>query len=560
MYSNKKNVLQLVGLLKASGINRIVLSPGSRNSPVTHSLANDPFFTCHTVVDERSAGFYAIGIIMHTLQPVAVCCTSGTAVLNLGSAVAEAYYQELPLLVITADRPAGWISQMDGQTIPQPGIFNTLVKKSVQLPEVLSNEDEWYCNRLINEAVLELDHHRKGPVHINIPLSEPLFEYTVPDLPPARKIERICERKGSDEDIMEENCFGERFLDHKKRMVIIGQLSYETGRLTKALEELAEEQDCIILAEHLSNIQSPFIIRNFDAFLYTLSNEEKDAFVPDLIITYGGHIVSKRIKQFIRNHPPQEHWHISPSGEITDLYQCLTHCIETDALPFFEYLASCENYRNSKPYASLWGNALAQLPVPADPAFSDMLAVQEWMKMLPADSAIHLANSSSVRIAQLFPLKKGISVYCNRGTSGIDGCVSTAVGYASVSGKLTFLLTGDLAFFYDMNGLWNHKINNKLRILLNNNGGGEIFYALPGLNKSGALENHIAASHHTSAKGWAETMGFTYLAVTHENELKEKMPVFVDYRSDKPVLMEVFTSMEQNAGIMRNYYHELKKK
>ncbi|MDR0429940.1 MAG: 2-succinyl-5-enolpyruvyl-6-hydroxy-3-cyclohexene-1-carboxylic-acid synthase [Tannerellaceae bacterium] len=563
MYSNKKNVLQLVALLKAFEIKQIVLSPGSRNSPVTHSFAVDSFFTCHTVVDERSAGFYAIGIIMHTGKPVAVCCTSGTAVLNLGPSVAEAYYQQLPLLIITADRPGAWIGQMAGQTFPQPGVFNTLVKKSVQLPEINTSEDEWYCNRLINEALLELNYPIAAPVHINIPVSEPLFEYTIGQLPQVRKIDRCISTPEMDEKL-EMDGYGERFQQYKKRMIVVGQLlwQWQTEDIRELLEEMAEEHDCIILAEHLSNIRSPYIISNFDVFLYALPKEEQDTYGPELLITFGGHIVSKRIKQFLQKNKPKEHWHISPTGEIIDLYKCLTHVIEADALSVLDYLVSCDNpdENGDKPYALSWGNAIKKLPPARIMEFSDLLVVKELIETIPRDSALHLANSSSVRLAQLFPLRSDVMIYCNRGTSGIDGCLSTTVGYASVSEKLTFLLIGDLAFFYDMNGLWNRQINKNIRILLNNNGGGEIFYTLPGLNKSEALETYISASHQTQAKAWAEATGFTYLSISNESELKKTMYVFTDNKSDKPILLEVFSSMRKNAEILRYFYHELKKK
>ncbi|MDH6304126.1 2-succinyl-5-enolpyruvyl-6-hydroxy-3-cyclohexene-1-carboxylate synthase [Parabacteroides sp. PF5-5] len=559
MYSNHKNVLQLLALLKAYEIQQVVLSPGSRNSPITHSLVADPYFICHTVVDERSAGFYTLGIILQTGKPAAVCCTSGTAVLNLGSAVAEAYYMQLPMLLITADRPAAWIGQMAGQTLPQPGIFNTLVRKSVQLPEIATAADEWYCNRLINEALQELNHYTCGPVQINVPLSEPLFEYTEIRLPEVRKINRCMPQREIDEQL-EKGGFGERFKRFGRRMIVVGQLLWETDTIRKVLEVLAEDYDCVILAEQLSNIQSPYITAHFDEFLYTLAKEEKAVYAPDLLITFGGHLVSKRVKQFLQSYPPEEHWHISPSGEIVDLFQCLTHLIEADPAAVLDYLASYDTPDNNKPYGSQWGNAVNRLPAPEIKDFSDLRAIQFFMETVPADSVLHLANSSSVRLAQLFPVRKKIRFYCNRGTSGIDGCMSTAVGYASVSNQPTFLLIGDLAFFYDMNALWNKQLNRNLRILLNNNGGGEIFYALPGLNKSEALDTYISASHQTSAKAWAESAGVAYLSVSNEEELTEKMPLFIDNRSNKPILMEVFTSMDKNTEILRNYYHELKRK
>ncbi|MDR3142912.1 MAG: 2-succinyl-5-enolpyruvyl-6-hydroxy-3-cyclohexene-1-carboxylic-acid synthase [Tannerellaceae bacterium] len=562
MYANKKNVLQLIALLKAHGIRQIVLSPGSRNSPLLHSFAVDSFFTCHVVVDERSAGFYAIGIILHTGAPVAVCCTSGTAALNLSPPVAEAFYQELPLLALTADRPAAWIGQRAGQTLPQPGMYNTLVKKSVQLPEINTPEDEWYCNRLINEALAELNHHTPAPVHINIPLSEPLFDYTADVLPGVRSIRRYLPGV-SMEELMAKEGFTARFRKHAKRMILAGQLWQQTEDVRELVEKLSREKDCIILGECLSNIHSPHVIGDFDSLLYTLPKEEQKRYAPDLLITFGGHIVSKRIKQFLRANKPGEHWHISRSGEITDLFQSLTHSIEAGVPVFLDYLASCGDAEKDKgeSYASLWNNARKKLSPPGNTGgFSDLLVVKEWLEAIPGDASIHLANSSSVRLAQLFPLKRGVAVYCNRGTSGIDGCMSTAVGYAAVSGKQTFLLIGDLAFFYDMNALWNRQLSKSLRILLNNNGGGEIFYALPGLDQSEAIETCISASHQTSAKAWAETAGFTYLSASDTKELKDAMPLFAGNKGDKPVLLEVFTSMKKNTDILRNYYRELKKK
>ncbi|MDR0749055.1 MAG: 2-succinyl-5-enolpyruvyl-6-hydroxy-3-cyclohexene-1-carboxylic-acid synthase [Tannerellaceae bacterium] len=562
MYANKKNVLQLIALLKAHGIRQIVLSPGSRNSPLLHSFAIDSFFTCHVVVDERSAGFYATGIILHTGEPAAVCCTSGTAALNLGPAIAEAFYQELPLLALTADRPAAWIGQRAGQTLPQPGMYNSLVKKSVQLPEINTPEDEWYCNRLINEALAELNHHSPAPVHINIPLSEPLSDYTAGALPEARSIRRYLPG-ASMEGLMENDGFACRFRKYSKRMILTGQLWQQTEEVRGLLEKLSGEKDCVILGECLSNIHSPHVISNFDSLLYALPKEEQERYAPDLLITFGGHIVSKRIKQFLQANKPGEHWHISPSGEITDLFQCLTHSIEAGVPAFLDCLASCGEAGEDKgeSYVRLWDDARKKLSAPDDTGeFSDLLVVKEWLEAIPGNASIHLANSSSVRLAQLFPLKRGVTVYCNRGTSGIDGCMSTAVGYAAVSGKQTFLLIGDLAFFYDMNALWNRQLSGNLRILLNNNGGGGIFYTLPGFNRSEAMDTCLSASHQTPAKAWAETTGFTYLSASGREELRDAMPVFTGSKGDKPALLEVFTSMKKNTDILRNYYHALKKK
>lgn len=575
MYSEKRNVLQLVTLLKAHDITHIVLSPGSRNSPLTHSFATDRDFTCYSVVDERSAGFFALGIIQATGKPAAVCCTSGTAALNLGPAVAEAFYQQLPLLVITADRPAAWIGQMDGQTIPQSGLFREITRRSVQLPQIVDEEEEWYCNRLINEAILSLDNRVKGPSHINIPLSEPLFGFNTPTLP----LVRVIRQSVPGYMIHKEDRYAERFGSYSKRMIIVGQLLPDNG-LTEILEKLRKESDVVVLAEQLSNIPVKET-SVFDTVLYAASKKELEELTPDLVITLGGHIVSKRLKQFIRSAHIREHWHISPSGEVTDTFQRVTDIVRSDNKTFLHYLAerlSCleekefsrarefdkakdfreiKNSKEVRGFRDLWERACASVSEP-DVAFSDLYAAGALMRALPKNSSLQLGNSNSVRLAQLFDIPSSVRVFCNRGTNGIEGSLSTAVGYVSSSGKLTFLLIGDLSFFYDMNGLWNNYSTRNLRILLNNNGGGEIFGMLPGLNKSEVLHEYIAAAHTTEAKAWAEQQGFLYLSAHNAGELEQHLPLFTGTDSEKPVLLEVFTSMEKNAEQIRLYYHQQK--
>ena len=331
MYTDKKNILQLVALLEAHGITKVVLCPGSRNIPLVHTLSNHPNFTCYPVTDERSAGYFAIGLALNGGKPAAVCCTSGTALLNLHPAVAEAFYQNVPLVVISADRPAAWIGQMDGQTLPQPGVFQNLVKKSVNLPEIHTEEDEWYCNRLVNEALLETKHHGKGPVHINVPISEPLFQFTSDTLPEVRVITRYQGLNVYDRDY---NDLIDRMNKYQKRMIIVGQMNliylFEKKHTKLLYKHFAW------LTEHIGNQTVPGIpVKNFDAAIYAMPEEKIDQMTPELLITYGGHVVSKRLKKFLRQHPPKEHWHISPDGEIVDLYGALTTVIEMDRLSFW---------------------------------------------------------------------------------------------------------------------------------------------------------------------------------------------------------------------------------
>lgn len=551
MYSDKRSVLQLVALLKAHGITHIVLSPGSRNSPLIHSFATDRDFTCYSVVDERSAGFFALGVIQATGKPAAVCCTSGTAALNLGPAVAEAFYQELPLLVITADRPAAWIGQMDGQTIPQNGLFREITRRSVQLPQIANEEEEWYCNRLINEAILSLDNAVKGPTHINIPLEEPLFGFNTEDLPPARIIRQSTPRVMIDEEAQ----YGDRFTRYAKRMIIVGQLPPDHG-LGGLLEKLHKESGVVVLAEHLSNIPVKEMSA-FDTVLYKATDKEVEELTPDLVITLGGHIVSKRLKQLIRTAPICEQWQISPNGEVIDTFQRVTDIIRSDYKSFLEYLVAQSTRQEAKDFQKLWQNTCASISVP-DVSFSDLYAAGALIQALPENVSLQVGNSNSVRLAQLFNIQPSVNVFCNRGTNGIEGSLSTAVGYAAASERTTFLLIGDLSFFYDMNGLWNNYTNHNLRILLNNNGGGEIFGTLPGLNKSEALHEYISAAHKTEAKAWAEQLGFLYLSAHNKEELDQHLPLFTDTNSTKPVLLEVFTSMDKNAAQIRSYYHQQK--
>lgn len=551
MYTDKKNILQLVALLEAHGVTKIVLCPGSRNIPLVHTLSTHPSFKCYSVTDERSAGFFAIGLALNGGAPAAVCCTSGTALLNLHPAVAEAFYQNVPLVVISADRPAAWIGQMDGQTLPQPGVFGTLVKKSVNLPEIYTDEDEWYCNRLVNEALLETHHHGKGPVHINVPVTEPIFRFTTETLPEVRVITRYQGLNIYDRDY---NDLIQRLNQYQKRMIIVGQMNL-IYLFEKKYSKLLYKHFAW-LTEHIGNQTIPGIpVKNFDVALYAMDGEMQEKMAPELLITYGGHVVSKRLKKFLRNNPPKEHWHVSPDGEIVDLYGSLTTVIEMDPFEFLEKIAFLLENKTPQ-YPLLWENFCKTLPQPELP-YSEMSAIGALIQALPEQCALHLANSSAVRYAQLFTVPATVEVCCNRGTSGIEGSLSTAVGYAAASDKLNFVVIGDLSFFYDMNALWNGNFGANLRILLLNNGGGEIFHTLPGLEMSGTSHKFITAVHKASAKGWAEDRGFLYQKVEDEVQLEEAMQLFTQPEPmTQPVLVEVFTNKNKDARILKDFYHQ----
>ena len=553
MFSDKKNILQLAALLKAHGVRKIVLCPGSRNAAIVQTLSNIEDFTCYAVTDERSAGFFAIGLSLQGGGPAAVCCTSGSALLNLHPAVAEAFYQQIALIVISADYPAAWIGQTDSQTLPQPNVFSSLVKMSINLPEVNNEEDEWYCNRLINEAILETTHHGKGPVHINVPVSEPIYRFTVKALPEVRIITRYQGLSVYDRDYKE---LIARLNQYNKRMVVVGQMNLIY--LYEKKYEKALYKHFVWLTEHLSNQTIPGIpIKNFDTAIYTMDTDRQTAMTPDLLITYGGQVGSKQLKKYLRNHPPKEHWHVSADGKLIDPYGRLTTIIEMDP---FEFLEKISFLMDTKPtnYPLMWENYCKTIPVPELP-YSQMAVTGKLIQSLPTPCALHLANGSTIRYAQMFPLPPEVEVCSNQGIGGIEGTLSTAIGYAAASEKLNFIVLGDLSFFSDMNALWSQHFSANLRILLLNNEGAETYHTLPGMDKASHSRPFITAEHHTTAKGWAEERGFAYLCVNEEEELEEMMQLFTSPEAkEKPVLLEIFTDKEKDTTQLRAYYRQLK--
>jgi len=562
MFSNKQNVIQTIAFMKASGISHVVISPGSRNAPIIQSFLADSFFKCYSIVDERSASYFAIGLIYSLNKPVILCCTSGTALLNYSPAVAECFYQNLPLIVLSADRSGKWIGQMDGQTINQINVFSNFIKASVNLPEIENEESAWYCNRLLNEAALKLYNNNKGPVHINIPISEPLFDFSVKSLPEVRKIKSIVNNQVSlDSNQLSE--LNEIFNHSKKILIIAGQHNQKDAGFESLINSSNLKEKCVILAEHLSNLNSNSVIKNFDQVLSLIDSDKKELFKPDLLITLGGHVVSKRIKSFLRQNKPDYHWQFSANEDISDTYKSLTHLINSDITEVLKTITTnSENHEVNTEFISGWYSLSKSITKPdIDLPFSDIVVTGDFINKIPADSTLIVANSSSVRNIQLFDLDKSIKVFCNRGTNGIEGAVSTAIGYSTINKGLTYLLLGDLSFFYDLNALWNHKIPDNLRILLINNQGGGIFHLLPGLDKSESSIDYIDASHNETAKNWVLASGIEYLYADNLNDLENSLEKFANINSQKAVLLEVLTNIDINkkaSDIYNNKIKELK--
>ena len=514
MYSNKESVNILTSLLVAHGVRHAVCCPGSRNAPIVHNLNECPDILCYPITDERSAGFYALGMSQCLQAPVAVCVTSGTALLNLAPAVAEAYYQHARLVVISADRPLAWIDQQDGQTLPQSDALGRFVKKAVSLPEPHDDETRWYCNRLINEALLE----KHAPVHINVPISEPFFDFRVDALPEERKIELLPADISN--QTLSHVC--RMFVQSKRPLLISGQ----------PMNPGYDEAVCLI--------------------------GDDESYVPDLVLYIGGSIVSKRLKRFLRK--AKETWVVNATGEVTDTFMNLTRVIQGDAAVVEDQIRFLLE-QQPHPFVQKWETLLAKVRALAaayQPAYSEMAAVKCFESKITHHSSlttIHYANSTAIRLANIFAQHR---VYCNRGVNGIDGSLSTAAGFSVVTDENVFCVIGDLSFFYDQNALWNQNLRGNFRILLLNNGKGGIFNLLKGLEQSPARDQFVAAEHHTSAEGICQQNNVRYLKATNMEELQQGISTLLNMESSRPVLLEVFTDPAEDERVFKDYYKTLK--
>ncbi len=532
MFSNRKNVLELLALLSDFGLQDAVLCPGSRNIPLTAGLSAITGINCHAVTDERSAGFFALGVIAATKRPCAVVVTSGSALLNLHPAVAEAHYRGLPLLVISADRPAAWIGQMDGQTLPQSGVFNNLIKHCATACEIKDDSDRWHCNRAINEALLALFTAPAGPVQINVPIGDPFFDFTVPALPVVRRIQRL-----------EIPDLAPLLSAYKRIMLIIGQhesrdLSFQTK------DALAGRY--LVLAEQLANCQHPAFISAQDAVFSSVKKDDP-RLIPDLVITLGGHILSKALKRFVRQHESC-HLDICENGQVRDVFCHEQYLLQSDFNQAATALAALPPGNNElkAEYFALQQD-LNRIALP----YSQLEITREIINalnrgVLPPDSTLHLANSSTVRYVAHFRLTAPVTVLSNRGVNGIEGSLSAAVGAAAATpGLLQLILIGDLSCFYDLNALWQHGVLSNLRIVLFNNAGGEIFAALPGLELTKRAAGFVCAPHQTSALPFARSCGFECYAVTDGQSFEQQFAAFMAPGSQAK-FMEINTRQDED--------------
>ena len=556
--SNQPLSQSIVQLCKSHNIQHIVISPGSRNAPLTIGFTNHDFFECYSIVDERCAGFFALGMAQQLQHPVALVCTSGSALVNYYPAVTEAFYSRIPLVVISADRPKHLINIGDGQTITQPHVFGSHILYEANLKEhfktsvlrAIKNND-----KQIDQA-LHIAKSESGPVHINVPFSEPLYETVEEfksDVHPV-KVQAVKTSFSLSKTTLK------KWQSSKRKLILVG-VNPPNNVQDIYLKLIAEDPSVIVLTETTSNLHHPNFFTSIDQLITPLDATDFEALQPDLLLTFGGMIVSKKIKTFLRTNPPKIHWHIDETIA-NDTFFCLTKHFKCDVNTFFEHLKGAAKLSSESTYFETWNHVkrrrhekhnhyLNSIP------FSDFKAFDLILKQIPNTYMLQSGNSSTIRYLQLFELNPTLTVFCNRGTSGIDGSTSTAIGAARVSNQPTVFITGDLSFFYDSNALWNNYIPSNFRIIIINNRGGGIFRILPGNKDSKNFSTFVETNHTLTAEPISNLYDLEYASANSTDELDAALEDFYK-QSSRPKLLEVFTPSSENDRILLSYFDFVK--
>lgn len=568
-YSSIPSAQAVVYHCKSRGIKDIVISPGSRNAPLTIGFTEDDFFSCYSIVDERCAAFFALGISQQIKRPVALLCTSGSALLNYYPAISEAYYSDIPLVVISADRPSYKIDIGDGQTIRQENIFKNHIGYSANLkldPEcdqdrakenqLSAQEVQAFNDGELNRALL-IAEANNTPVHLNVPFEEPLYKtFQTPSITP--KVDKSrTEKQPLSDDIQK---YAEIWNSTDKKMILVGtHFPEQTDQ--QLLNKLANEDAVMVLTETTSNLHHPNFFPSIDSIIAPIEKKsDKDihfkALQPKVLITFGGMIVSKKVKAFLRSYPPEHHWHVD-SKKAYDTFFSLSHHFKMSISSFLKELLKDSQSVPSN-YYSYWNtirnayilqreNYLNEIP------FSDMLAFATLIKSIPHGYQLQLANSSTVRYTQLFDVHPSLRVFSNRGTSGIDGSTSTAIGASLYNSAPTLLLTGDLSFLYDSNGLWNNYIRPDFRIIVINNGGGGIFRILPGKEATNHFERYFETTQDLKLENVCSLYDLEYNSADSQLNLERILMQFY-LPSQRPKLLEIRTPRLLNDKILLNYF------
>jgi len=566
---NLQPIFNIAEICHQHGLKDVVLSPGSRCAPLTLAFSRHQSINCKTISDERSAGFIGLGISQITKQPTTLVCTSGSAAFNYAPAIAEAFFQQVPLLILTADRPPEWLDQFDGQTIHQENIYGSHVKKSYSLPVDLTHEDaQWHCYRIVSEAINEAKRHPQGPVHINIPLREPLYPKGEEGIIFNKEVPVFIETPTNYGLPLEEL---EQLIDSWKntqRKLIIGGQEAKSEEIATLLDQLAENQKVPFLGDVISNLHDgEHVISHSDIFLGQGKSGLHESLQPEMIVTFGKSVISKNLKLFLRKFKPKIHWHIQPSGAVADTYKSLTKIIRTSPQDLLKQLAALEinedfNTQKQENFYRVWEieerktRRFISEFFPQEP-LAEFEIIKEVLESVEHTN-IHLSNSMAVRYANFIGLKPGTNnqIFANRGTSGIDGCSSTAVGSVIASAKNTLLITGDLAFFYDRNAFWHNYPLKKLKILLLNNHAGGIFRIINGPSEQPELEEFFETKQKLTAKSLADEFDINYIKCDRRSKLKNQLKEFLE--TEDPVILEIESDSTDNKVILEQFKTTLK--
>lgn len=564
--SDKYVARELADLMVEQGIKHAVLCPGSRNAPLIVAINRHPDIATYSIIDERSAAFFALGLSAQIDAPVAIVCTSGTAVLNFAPAVAEAYYRHVPLVVISADRPLEWIDQDDSQTIRQAGVLGNIVKGSWTLPaENGSDQQSWYINRLINDALLCTKAYPAGPVHVNIHLDIPLGKV---EEAPERRIRTIASvapelRLGNDraKEVAAE-------LAATKRVLVIAGFMQPDQRVSKALARLAAMPNVGVMCEAQANVHAGDLpVYKIDSVLSVMNTWEKEIMAPDIVITVGGALVSRFVKDWLRREgarrnkigkEPLRHWHVGSQQYSIDCFQCLEQRIEMPASEWLNQITAYKPRGAEGKYSERWqeikkrANDSARAFADSCP-WSDFQAMGYVMEHTPDSWNMHLSNGTSVRYAQLFDYSHLHRIDSNRGVSGIDGCTSTAIGAAQGYAQTTLLVTGDMSAQYDLGALANPYIAPRFKMVVLNNHGGGIFRFVGQTARLEECEEFFCADVRLPLRDLAYAYKFAYFKAKSMEELQERWQNFIAERT-APAIFNIITPPQDSADILRLYF------
>lgn len=552
----------IVGLLESHGVKRVIASPGSRNAPLLIALSRQKNIHTDIVVDERSAAFMALGYSIVSQQPVAIVCTSGSALLNYAPAISEAYYRKVPLIVISADRPKAWIGQDDSQTIVQNNALSNYVKRSYDISAYCDDSNLWYANRVVNDALLTAVSGRVGPVHVNVQFDQPLgllsdiSDRDAKDMT-NRVIRMISPRVKMDTaDIRSLGC---SIASPRKVMIVCGFMAPDK-MLNKALGRLSQLPNIVVLTETIANLHNPAFVSSVDSTLASIKENRKDDMMPDVVITTGGALVSRHLKQMLREGEIKEHWHVGENEDTVDCFQKLSLRIEMNPTAFFQQLAlAMQPYRAECYYAHDWevakNRAISLISAYTSKApWSDFKAFSTLMPMIPRKWNVQLSNGTSVRYAQIFANYEFHRSDCNRGVSGIDGCTSTAIGASlAYPNGVTLLISGDMSAIYDIGALSSEMLTPKFKMIVIDNHGGGIFRFISSTSELDIRERMFCAPSTKSVGEIAKANGFVLFEATSNEQLRVVFPRFAS-EEGSPAILVIVTPSELSAQVLKDYF------